>query len=68
MHRSSSVRRTGFPICAPEVVLLFKAKATRPKDEADFAGVLPMLGGGQRAWLGEALARVHPGHAWLELL
>lgn len=64
------IQRTadGIPYLTPEIALLFKAKATRPKDEADFAGVLPMLSGGQRAWLGEALARVHPGHAWLELL
>ena len=61
------VRRTtdGIPYLVPEVVLLFKAKAQRDKDEADFAGVLPKLSTVQRTWLREALSRVHPGHPWL---
>jgi uncharacterized protein YecT (DUF1311 family) len=53
---------------APEIVLLFKAKHARPKDEADFAGTLDALGVAQRAWLADALATVHPGHPWLQLL
>ena len=31
-------------IARPEVVLLFKGKAARPKEEEDFAAVLPRLG------------------------
>jgi hypothetical protein len=58
----------GVPFMAPEIVLLFKAKHARPKDEADFAGTLDALGAAQRAWLADALARVHPGHPWLQLL
>jgi Aminoglycoside-2''-adenylyltransferase len=58
----------GVPFMAPEIVLLFKAKHSRPKDEADFAGALDLLGGARRAWLADALARVHPGHRWLPLL
>ena len=38
----------GVPYLMPELVLLFKAKATRPKDQADFAGVLPLLGRARR--------------------
>ena len=53
------------PYLAPEVVLLFKAKHDRPKDEADFLGVLPLLGSTQRAWLAGALERLHQGHRWL---
>ena len=30
----------GLPYLAPEIQLLYKAKAPRPKDEADFARVL----------------------------
>jgi hypothetical protein len=41
----------GVPFMAPEIVLLFKAKHARPKDEADFAGTLDALGPAQRAWL-----------------
>jgi hypothetical protein len=58
----------GIPYQQPEIVLLFKAKAMRPKDEADFASVLPLLDSSRRRWLSDALALVHPGHRWLEAL
>ncbi|MEU6442331.1 hypothetical protein [Streptomyces sp. NPDC047046] len=58
----------GIPYLVPEVVLLFKAKAARPKDEADFAGVLPLLGAERRERLRGWLERVHPGHGWEERL
>lgn len=62
------IRRTadGIPYQSPEVVLLFKAKHARAKDEDDLAGLLPTLDTGQRAWLSDVLRRVHPGHAWIE--
>ena len=61
------IQRTaeGIPYLLPELVLLFKAKHDRPKDNADFTGVLPLLNGARRRWLASALARVHPGHRWL---
>ncbi|MBE8473792.1 nucleotidyltransferase domain-containing protein [Streptomyces justiciae] len=55
----------GIPYLAPELVLLFKAKGSRPKDQADFEGVLPLLDRSRRERLGEWLRRVHPGHPWL---
>jgi hypothetical protein len=55
----------GVPYLVPEIVLLFKAKHERPKDQADFAGALPLLDPTRRAWLATALGRVHPGHAWI---
>jgi hypothetical protein len=55
----------GIPYLAPELVLLFKAKATRPKDQADFDGAVPHMTSAQRETLAELLARVHPGHPWL---
>jgi len=58
----------GIPYLAPEIVLLFKAKHGRPKDEADFAGALPLLSPARRAWLADNLAIVHPGHRWLAQL
>ena len=54
----------GVPYVVPEIVLLFKAKAARPKDEADLDAVLPHLSAPARTWLAEALDRVHPGHPW----
>jgi hypothetical protein len=58
----------GIPYAQPEIALLFKAKAVRPKDEEDFASVLPLLEGSRRRWLADALTLVHPGHPWLEAL
>lgn len=58
----------GIPHLAPEIVLLFKAKYRRPKDEADFAAALPTLGEERRSWLRTSLQQVHPGHAWLAFL
>jgi hypothetical protein len=58
----------GIPYLVPEIVLLFKAKHGRPKDQADFSGVLPLLNPARRAWLAAALARVHPGHPWISEL
>jgi len=58
----------GVPYLAPEIVLLFKAKHDRAKDEADFKGVLPLLDPMRRAWLAAALRRTHPGHRWIEAL
>lgn len=58
--------RDGIPYLAPEIVLLFKAKAPREKDNSDLQAVLPLLSAGQRSWLCEGLDLVHPGHAWRE--
>ncbi|MGW5867102.1 nucleotidyltransferase domain-containing protein [Streptomyces sp. NPDC055239] len=55
----------GIPYLAAELVLLFKAKATRPKDQADFEGVLPLLDQPRRNLLRGWLELVHPGHPWL---
>ncbi len=70
MPYAQLIRRTpeGIPYCVPEVALFFKAKATRPKDEADFAAVLPWLSLESRRWLRDALERVHPRHHWLTIL
>ena len=65
---TSLVLRTaaGLPFLAPEVQLLYKAKALRPKDAADFALVYPLLDPTRRDWLAAALHTAHPGHRWLE--
>jgi hypothetical protein len=55
----------GIPYGRPEIVLLFKAKHARAKDDADFAAALPRLGPERRRWLADALAVVHPDHRWL---
>ncbi len=55
----------GVPYARPEVVLLFKAKDARPKDESDLAAVLPRLSVERRHLLAEWISLVHPGHFWL---
>jgi hypothetical protein len=59
---------SGIPYLATQIVLLFKAKAARPKDQADLARTLPLLAPEDRAWLATTLSRVHPGHEWLTQL
>jgi hypothetical protein len=74
-RRDTSIRRPyrevfevsadGIPYVRPEICLLFKAKAARDKDRADFDAVLPRMSDAQRAWLHNALKRVHPDHDWI---
>jgi hypothetical protein len=58
----------GIPYGKPEIILLFKAKGSRSKDEDDFATVLPRLDARARIWLREALSLIHPGHHWITAL
>ncbi|MFD4401478.1 nucleotidyltransferase domain-containing protein [Nocardia sp. NPDC058499] len=58
----------GIPYVIPEAVLVFKAKARRAKDETDFLRALPAMDRFRQSRLSEWLARVHPGHPWLETL
>jgi len=55
----------GIPYLAPELVLLFKAKHSRPKDQADFDATIPHMTPAQRTKLADLLARAHAGHRWL---
>ncbi len=63
-----TLRRNNIPFLSPEVVLLFKAKHRRDKDEADFRNCLPQLTSDRRVWLRNALTRFHDGHPWLKSL
>ena len=73
-HRAPRIRRAlgavgrrtdaGIPYLVPEIQLLYKAKAPRPKDEADFARVAPYLDDDSRHWLRDVLASVYPAHGW----
>ena len=57
-----------YTVIAPEVQLLYKAKALRDKDAADFAAVSPALNDSAREWLRAALTVAHPGHDWIARL
>ena len=58
----------GIPVLAREIVLLYKSKAPRPTDQADFKQALPVLSAGAAAWLREALELASPGHPWAAAL
>ncbi|HYS71165.1 MAG TPA: hypothetical protein VEM95_01970 [Thermoplasmata archaeon] len=58
----------GVPFLAPEIVLLFKAKAPAAKDTRDFESVRTALGPQPWQWLRDALEAVHPGHPGLSRL
>ncbi|MFI6177165.1 nucleotidyltransferase domain-containing protein [Nonomuraea sp. NPDC051191] len=60
-----TIGRDGFRYVVPEVQLLYKSKDRRPKDEIDFATVLPLLNDAQRHWLATALRTDHTLHPWL---
>jgi Aminoglycoside-2''-adenylyltransferase len=71
---SQRVSSWGIPTVVPEVLLFYKATAylddatmasRNPKDAADFHALAARLGPAERAWLRDAIATVHPSHAWL---
>ena len=51
----------------PEIVLFFKARQRRPKDERDLARTLPLLSADRRAWLRDAVrTKWGAEHPWPE--
>lgn len=68
LSEAGGMTAAGLPALAPEVVLLYKARKPRPKDEADFRAVLPHLGEPRRRRLAAAVALAEPGHPWLASL
>jgi hypothetical protein len=64
---SLCVRRdpTGISFLAPGIQLLYKARAVRAQDWADFDHVAPRLNPEARSWLRNALMIVDPADDWL---
>jgi hypothetical protein len=60
------VAEDGIRYLLPQIVLVFKARLRRPKDEPDFEATLPVLTAERREWLRNAVTRVAPDHPWLE--
>jgi hypothetical protein len=58
----------GVPYLAPEIVLLFKSRGGRPKDDADFDDVASLLDADRRGWLLDRIAPRYPDHPWLPAL
>jgi hypothetical protein len=66
LRRAFITARSGLPILAPEVALLYKSNSPDlPKNAADFHHALPRLSAEQRVWLATALRRTNPAHPWL---
>lgn len=59
------VAETGIRYLNPEIVLHFKARLGRRKDDRDFRQARPLLSPSQVAWLRDAVRRTEPGHPWL---
>ena len=61
--------RDGVRYLKPEIVLAFKARRVRPKDEHDFGAIVPRLDAAAIAWLRDSIIRCErPDHPWLERL
>ena len=65
LQRLTVTASVGVQVLAPEVQLLHKAKSHRPRDEHDFARVLPHLDRARLVWLHSQLSRHLPGDPWL---
>lgn len=67
---STAIRRNpeGIAYLAPEIQLLYKARAMRPEDQADFEQVVPQLTQDAQTWLRESLLRIAPEHEWISKL
>jgi aminoglycoside-2''-adenylyltransferase len=58
----------GIRYLLPEIVLVYKARLRRPKDDPDFEATLPVLPRDRRQWMRRALADLVPDHHWLRRL
>lgn len=63
-----SYNKLGIPYLNPEIVLLFKAKNTREKDNQDFDFVINQLDDKKREWLSKNLKLTNPNHQWIDYL
>ncbi|MFI5623856.1 nucleotidyltransferase domain-containing protein [Nocardioides sp. NPDC051685] len=62
------VAADGIRYLRPEIVLAYKARLRRPKDEPDLEATLPVLPRGRLAWLSTTLREIDPGHPWISRL
>ena len=67
---SHAIRRNseGIAYLAPEIQLLYKARAMRPEDQADFEQVVPHLTHEAQTWLRKALLSIDREHVWISML
>lgn len=68
LSKLSQTSNSGVKFLRPEVVLLYKSKRPRLKDEQDFEAVAERLDVESKEWLKNALAICYSEHHWLERL
>jgi len=68
LSRMGLVSPPGIPVLSPEIVLLFKTKNTKEKDEQDFESIISSLEVEVREWLKSAMEIHCPTHFWLRRL
>ena len=69
ISESFSISKTGIKFLRPEIVLLYKSKNPRAKDEQDFQAAVNFLDIENKEWLKNALSICYPQkHRWLENL
>ena len=57
--------KNGIPILSPEIILLYKSKGSRPKDEKDFRNTYEYMSFEQKQWLQESLKLIYNEHSWI---
>jgi hypothetical protein len=69
LSRTFLKSKSGIPILAPEIVLLYKSKGElTPTNAQDFENAVESLASMQRRWLKDALLLTNPTHPWVERL
>lgn len=68
LSKMGLVSPLGIPYLCPEIVLLYKAKYLKRKDDLDFENVINFLDGEGRQWLRSAIEIHSPSHPWLKRL
>ncbi|MBT2642460.1 hypothetical protein J7I80_09495 [Bacillus sp. ISL-41] len=68
LMEAGSLTARGLPYLNPLIVLLYKSKYIRPKDQQDFLIIYNKLSRKQKDWLSNALVLQDPEHMWLEKL
>ncbi|HSK73560.1 MAG TPA: hypothetical protein VK892_17820 [Pyrinomonadaceae bacterium] len=59
---------SGIKFLRPEIVLLYKSKNPREKDERDFQTAVEFLDSESKEWLRNSLSVCYSGHDWLKTL
>ncbi|GAB3769132.1 hypothetical protein FB382_002547 [Nocardioides ginsengisegetis] len=65
VEEATHVAADGIRYLNPEIALMYKARLQRAKDRRDLEVTWPLLAPEARAWLREAVGRLHPDHPWL---